>query len=290
MFLNSVTSRAGTYLAALWVLLTGFSYSFAAETATGPTLRLDYGVGDHGINPVTGFMYFVPLISPEHVLLATNLGNSQCARVVSFTNRISGKSFSATCEFEFTGDGVQRDTFEHVVGIQRHEKQLQTTHLLAHQLSAITVDGAGSGIVEIQGTLIKGRYAVNEVKMRFNARGRASPVSITLEDIRLRNGTYSYENETVARVNTLQFRRSADHPKMEVTLASVKRKDAPNNAWQSFLGGLKGAAANMMLPPLNVEPEGEQAMLDFGLALVTKQPTFTFPFAPRLKTGPALSP
>ena len=286
----SVKGRAGVSLAVLCVLLTGLSRLFAADAATGPTLRLDYGMGDQGFNPVSEFMYFVPLISPEHVMLATNLGNTQCARVVSFTNRITGKSFSATCEFEFTGDGVQRDTFEHVVGIQRHEKQLKTTHLLAHQLSAITVDGDGSGIVEIQGTLVKGRYVVNEVRMRFNARGRASPVSITLEDIRFRDGTYSYENETVARVNALLFRRSADHPKMEVTLASVRRKDAPNNAWQSFLGGLKGAAANMMLPLLNVEPEGEQAMLDFGLALVTKQPTFTFPFAPRLKTGPALSP
>ena len=173
----SVKGRAGAYLATLWVLLTGLSHSFAAETATGPTLRLDYGVGDQGFNPVSDFMYFVPLISPEHVLLATNLGNSQCARVVSFTNHITGKSFSATCEFEFTGDGIQRDTFEHVVGIQRHEKQLKTTHLLAHQLSAITVDGDGSGIVEIQGSLIKGRYVVNEVKMRFNGRGRCSPVS-----------------------------------------------------------------------------------------------------------------
>ena len=290
MSFNSVKSRTFTCLLVPWLLATGPLPSRAGEPPVGPTLHLDYGVGSQTTNPVTDFMYFAPLISPEHVMLATNLGNTQCARVVSFTNRITGKSFSATCEFEFTGDGVQRDTFEHVVGIRRHEKQLQSNHLLAHQLSAITVDGDGSGIVEIQGTMVKGRYVVNEVRMRFNARGRASPVSITLEDIRFRDGTYSYENETVARVNALLFRRSADHPKMEVTLASVRRKDAPNNAWQSFLGGLKGAAANMMLPPLNVEPEGEQAMLDFGLALVTKQPTFTFPFAPRLKTGASLAP
>ena len=271
MLFFSVKGRAGVFLAALWFLLTGLAYAFAAETATGPTLRLDYGAGAQGVNPVSDFMYFVPLISPEHVLLATNVGNTQCARVVSFTNRITSKSFSATCEFEFTGSGLQRDTFEHVVGIQRHEKQLKTTHLLAHQLSAITVDGVGSGIVEIQGTLIKGRYEVNEVKMRFNAHGRSSPVSINLQDIRLRDGAYVYENETVARVNSLLFRRSAGHPKMEVTLASLLHKDAPKSAWSSFVGELKGAAANMMLPPLNVEPEGEQAMLGFGLALVAER-------------------
>ena len=285
-----VKGRAGVILAALWALLSGIPCGLAAETVTGPTLRLDYGVGGQGVNPVSDFMYFVPLISPEHVMLATNLGNTQCARVVTFTNRITGKAFSATCEFEFTGNGRQRDTFEHVVGIQRHEKQLKTTHLLAHQLSAITVDGVGSGIVEIQGAFTNGHYEVNEVKLRFNAHGRSSPVSINLHDIRLRDGAYVYENETVARVNALLFRRSTGHPKMEVTLASLLHKDAPKSAWSSFIGELKGAAANMMLPPLNVEPEGEQAMLDFGLALVTKQPTYTFPFAPRLKTGPALSP
>ena len=35
--------------------------------------------------------------------------------------------------------------------------------------------------------------------------------------------------------------------------------------------------------PLTVAADGHQAMLDFGLALATEQPAFTFPFATRLK-------
>jgi hypothetical protein len=77
---------------------------------------------------------------------------------------------------------------------------------------------------------------------------------------------------------------------MEVTLASVKRKDAPNSLWQNFVGGIKGAAANLLLPPLTVTADGHQAMLDFGLALAMQQPTFTFPFATRLKDSSTNAP
>jgi len=210
--------------------------------------------------------------------------------VTSYTCHTNRSTFSATCEFEFTGEGVQQDEFTHTVGIQRHEKQLQTTHLLAHQLCAITVTGAGSGSVEIEGVLTNGQPVVNEVRLRFNGHGRTSPVSVTLEDIHLKNGVYSYENATVARVNALLFRRNAEHPKMEVTLGLVRKKDAPNTAWRNFLGGIRSAAANLFLPPLNVEPEGQQALLDFGQALVNRQPEFTFPFAPRLRPGADMVP
>jgi len=94
----------------------------------------------------------------------------------------------------------------------------------------------------------------------------------------------------VARVNTLRFQQKPGPPKMEVTLASVKRADAGNGLWQSFVGGLKGAAANLLLPPLNITTNGQQAMLNFGLALATQQPTFTFPFAERLTNCAALAP
>jgi hypothetical protein len=38
-----------------------------AAALTGPTLHLDYGHGQALHNPVSQFMYFVPLISPEPV-------------------------------------------------------------------------------------------------------------------------------------------------------------------------------------------------------------------------------
>jgi hypothetical protein len=41
-----------------------------------------------------------------------------------------------------------------------------------------------------------------------------------------------------------------------------------------------------VIPPVPVDPTGHQAMLDFGLALADENPTFTFPFAVRLKNAP----
>ena len=42
--------------------------------------------------------------------------------------------------------------------------------------------------------------------------------------------------------------------------------------------------ANMVLKPIAVEPAGNEAMLNFGSALVSKAPSFTFPNASSLKT------
>ena len=77
---------------------------------------------------------------------------------------------------------------------------------------------------------------------------------------------------------------------MEVTLASLKGKDAGNGLWQNFVGSVKGATVNLFLPPLTVEPEGQRAMLSFGLALATEQSAFTFPFATRLKSTALTAP
>jgi hypothetical protein len=257
---------------------------------TGPTLQFDYGHGQSLENPLGKFMYFVPLISPEQVSIFTNAGNTQCARVVSFHCRTNGPLFHAACEFDFGGDGLQQNIFDHAAVIHRREKELKAGKPLAHQLAAINVQGAGSGSIEVDGALTNGQRIVTEVRLRFNSRGHASPVSISLQDIFLRNGEIQLENETVARVNTLTFRRQAGPPKMEVTLASVKRKDAPNSLWQNFVGGIKGAAANLLLPPLSVTADGHRAMLDFGLALAMQQPTFTFPFATRLKDSSTNAP
>ena len=145
------------------------------------------------------------------------------------------------------------------------------------------MNGPGLGRVEIHSALTNGQAQVNEVRLLFNSRGRSSPVTITLQDIIPLKTGYRYTNDTVARVNALIFRRATGRAKMEVLLDSVKRKDAANTAWQNFLGGLKGVAANFFLPPLFVAPEGQQAMLDFGRALTLQQAEFTFPVATRLQ-------
>jgi hypothetical protein len=70
---------------------------------------------------------------------------------------------------------------------------------------------------------------------------------------------------------------------MEVTVASVRKKGAGNNLWQSIKGGITGTAVNLFLEPLTVEATGHQAMLGFGQAIVSGAPTFTFPHARNLK-------
>jgi hypothetical protein len=257
---------------------------------TGPTLQFDYGNGQPLDNPLNKFMYFVPLISPEQVSVFTNAGNTQCARVVSFHCRTNGAAIHAVCDFNIVGTGLQQNVFDHAAVIGRREQELKAGKPLAHQLAAISVQGSGSGSIEIEGALTNRLCTVTEVRLRFNSHGHASPVSISLQDISYRNGTYYFENEIVARVNMLTFRRQTGPAKMEVTLASVKRKDAGDSLWQNFVGGIKGAAANLFLPPLTVTADGHQAMLDFGRALATQQPTFTFPFATRLKDSQTAAP
>ena len=264
-----------------------FGAGFLRAELTGPALHFDYGQGRPLDNPLVNFMYFVPLISPEQVSVFTNAGNTQCARVVSFHCRTNGAEFHAVCDVDFDGDGLQRSICEHAVVIRRRQKELQAGRPLAHQLAAINVRGTGSGSVEIDGALTNGQPAIIEMRMRFNSRGHPSPVSVSLVDIVLRDGETHFENEIVARVNMLTFRQKSP-PKMEVTLASVKKKDAGNNLWQNFVGGIKGVTANLLLPPLNITADGQQAMMDFGMALARQQPVFIFPVATRLDGQPTV--
>ncbi len=261
----------------LWLLATGP----LAAAPTGPTLKFDYGAGDSAGNPLSHFMYFVPLVSPDHVCLFTNVGNTQRAHVISCHCRTNGADFHAVCEFSFIGNGIERNTFDHAFILHRRQKELHEGKAILHQLTSINVEGAGAGTIEIDGRLTNGQPAVTTMSLRFNSHGHTSPVTVDLQDIVLRDGVLHYENETVARVNTLTFRQG-NPPKMEVSLASVKRKDAGDGVWQNLVGEIKGAAANLLLPPLTITTNGNETMMNFGQALATRKPTFTFPFATRL--------
>ncbi|MEJ0089196.1 MAG: hypothetical protein WDM80_05520 [Limisphaerales bacterium] len=281
MILRSIQKTARLLMVAAFSL---FAITVSAAAPTGPTLEFDYGHGEPHSNSVDKFMYFVPLISPESVSVFTNAGNTQCVRVLLSVCRTNAQTFSATCEFEFSGAGSQQNVFDHTNAIRKHLKELSAGGTLKRQLASINVTGTGSGSIEIAGMFTNGQPVVNMLELRFNRRGSASPVTINLQDIVFQDGVARAKNEMVARVNALTFHRTTGTPKMEVSLASLKRKDAGNGLWQNFVGSLKGATVNLFLPPLTVEREGQQAMLDFGLALAMKKPAFTFPPASRLKS------
>lgn len=252
---------------------------------SGPTLRLGLGQGGSSDNPIEDFMYFVPLISPEPVTIIQSPGNTQRACVRNGHKKVTDETFSAAYEFEITGTGFQRNTFDHQDNIRRHERQLKEGGELSRVLDSITTEGSGLGTIEVEGTRTNGIATVTEVRLRFNSGGRPSPVSIGLQDIRYIDGDYRATNEMVARVNTLSFRRTTGSPRMAVTVASVKRKDAGDNLWQAFTGSLAATAANMLIKPIRVDPLGHMAMLEFGRALLAEETTFTFPRARNLKAA-----
>ena len=262
---------------------TGEGGTGPAPEPAGPTLRLDYGRGRSPGNPVAEFMYFVPLISQEPVSVLKSPGNTQRARMVSATRSFTARSFLVTCEFEFAGQGHQQNVFDHTDKVRQHERELKEGASLDHQLGSINVEGAGSVIIEVEGTMTNHAPAVAEVRLRFNGRGRPSLVTIGLHDIGYFDGAFRLRNESVARVNTLIFRRKPGPTKMDITVASVKGKDAGDNFWQNLVGGLKATTVNLFLRPIAVAPAGNEAMLNFGLALASQAPAFTFPRARNLK-------
>ena len=250
-----------------------------SNAATGPTIRLDYSSGKSLGNPVASFMYFVPLISPEPVTSVTSPGSTQVARVLSAKRKSTANSFVVTCDFEFAGDGTQQSVLDLEPNIRRHRRKLEAGGSTGRQLSTITVGGPGSGVVEVEGTISNKVETVSEVRLRFNARGKTSPIAIEICDVRYQEGEFRHVDEIIARVNSLTFNRKTDRPKMEVSVASVKKKNAGNSLWQNFKGSVVGMAVNLFIPPLTVEAVGHQAMLDFGQALASDARTFTFPSA-----------
>jgi len=111
---------------------------------------------------------------------------------------------------------------------------------------------------------------------------RKSPVTIGLYDIVTTDGRYRYENrsnESVARVNALSFRQGSDPPHMGVSVASITKKEKPEN----LLSGIKGAIANLLIKPVKITQLGNETMLRFGHAIFRQEPEFTFPKARNIK-------
>ncbi len=255
-----------------------------APDPAGPTIRLADAAAPI---PIADFMYFVPLISPEPVSMTASAGNTQQAQVTSVVQHVGKDSFSVECGFEVTGTGSLLHMLDQGPNIQRNEKKLADGGTIERALDTISIDGPGAGVIEVEGVITNGLATVSEVRLRFNARGQSSPVSIGLKDMRLVNGAVRSLNEQVARVNTLTFRRGPGSPRMAVTVASVKRKDAGGGLWNAFTGAVTGVAANMFLKPIKVDAAGHEALLNFGRQLATRAPSFTFPRAQNLRDVPA---
>ncbi len=253
-----------------------------AGDVNGPTVVLDYNGEGIRKNPVASFMYFVPLISPVLVDRETSKGNQQYGGIISYDKEVDGNTFHLACDFLMAGKGYHNNTFDHNGMIERNVAVLKKGESLKNILDYIKFEGEGVGQVEVQGTIDGSKETVTRVDIHFNARGNRSTVTVRLYSIDPQDGKYKYENRyniIVARVNTLTFKRGEGKPRMAIKVASISADEESNGWWSN----VKGAIANLFIKPLEIEPIGNDAMLNFGYALLKKQPTFTFPKARNIK-------
>jgi hypothetical protein len=252
--------------------------------ANGPTVLLSYEGQTAEKNTSSSFLYFVPLVSPTLVDVETSADNNQMVRTVSYERKNTTKSFYASCEFEILGKGLYKNTFNPEEIIAICQKETKPGEPLANALDYIKFDGVGFGRIDVKGTITGSTQTVTEVAVHFNARGHKSPVTISLYTIDPQDGQYKYEkkyNEIIARVATLTFKKTDGQPRMGVKLVSINKANKPSG----YIGRIKGVIANFFINPPVVSKLGNDTMLDFGLALVQKKPSFTFPRANNIRTN-----
>ena len=250
--------------------------------ANGPAVMLNYDSRTAEKNSISSFMYFIPLLSPTFVDRETSPDNQQQAGIVSYERNITSKSFYVTCEFEITGTGFHKYTFDPVGMIAEHIDGSEKGESLTNMLDYIEFEGGGLGRIEIKGTITASAETVTEVAIHFNAGNQKSPVTIGLYDVKPKDGQYKYENrsgETIARVDTLIFKKSKA-PRMGIEIASIHNKMEDENFW----GSAKAVIANyFLIHPPGVTKLGNDTMLNFGYAMMKQKPVFTFPRAENLR-------
>jgi hypothetical protein len=253
----------------------------APADANGPTVHLGYSQEVLRENPIRSFMYFIPLISPVAVSCEVAAHDDQQAGIISYTKQVNGKSFCVKCEFQMVGTGFSRYVFDPAGMMALRRAEIRPGETLAHMLDYIRFEGVGFGNLQVRGTVDGATETVTEVSVEFNARGRESPVTIGLYDIKARNGQYDHANrsgEMVARVNTLTFKKG-EEPKMGISVASICKKTQRAGLFSWF----KATVANLFIKPVRVDKLGNDTMLDFGRALTKQEDVFTFPKAGKLK-------
>jgi hypothetical protein len=186
------------------------------------------------------------------------------------------------CEFELSGKGFHKNTFDSAGMIARNIGDLKEGEPLTNMLDYIKFEGEGVGLIEVKGTITGSTQTVTEVDICFNARGQKSPVTIGLYSVKPQNGQYKYKNrynEIIARVDTLTFEKSEKNPRMGIEIASIHKKTEEESFWSK----IKGLIANFFIKPLEVDKLGNNSMLNFGYAIMKEKPAFTFPKAENIK-------
>ncbi|MGD0571621.1 MAG: hypothetical protein ABSB11_01215 [Sedimentisphaerales bacterium] len=249
----------------------------------GPTVTLSYDGSKAVKNPSSSFMYFIPLIAPTHVDMEISPDNQQQAWILSYSKKVTKKTFYVACEFKMRGTGSFNNILDHDEVIANFPEEIKKGAPIKNALDFIKFEGEGVGRIETRGTINDSNETVNEVKITFNTGGNESPITIGLFSVNPENGHYNYSkryNELVARAATLTFKRGQSIPRMAVAVASVNNKDAKSG---SFVGKIKGFVANFFIEPVKISKPGNDTMLDFGYVLFKQKQSFTFPKATNIK-------
>jgi hypothetical protein len=260
------------------------SPSADANDANGPSVLLSYSRQTFEKNPISSFMYFIPLISPTFVDRETSANNEQQVSIVSYERTVTSNSFYVACEFEILGKGFHKNTFDPEKMIAQHTGKLKQGEPLVNTLDYIKFEGEGFGRVEVKGTIDASTETVTEVEVYFNARGHKSCVTIGLYDVKPKDGKYKYEyrsNEIVARVNTLIFKKTEKTPRMGIKVASISNSEES----EGFFSAVKAVIANLFIKPPDITKLGNDTMLNFGYALQKQKLAFTFPRAENLRAN-----
>ena len=247
--------------------------------STGPTVYLKDDSGKPPVNPISSLMYFVQLISPEPVNMIESLGNTQQSRILSVKQVVELEKFKTTCRFEIIGEGVQHNIFDQRVAIRKNREFLEEGGTLKRRLGFIIIKGSGQGDILVEGIMSGDRGIADKITMRFNVRGHSTPVTIGINGIRMIDGKPHAINDTIIKVNSLVFQRQEGRPKMGVSVASIKSGAAGSGFLSNVAGRVKGAVANMFIPPVPIRPVGNDAMLNFAQAIVDGKKELTFPVA-----------
>ncbi|MGB7581747.1 MAG: hypothetical protein WBL85_04785 [Sedimentisphaerales bacterium] len=249
----------------------------------GPTVMLSYNTLKSVKTPTASFMYFIPLISPTLVSTQISPNNRQQAVFISYEKSVVLDSFTLSCEFELQGSGFFTDIFDSNGIIATFPEEIKKNAPVNNLLDYIRLEGEGFGRIDVKGTIADSNVTVTQVDVHFNTRGKKSPVTIGLYSVKPENGHYKYENrhnEIVARVATLTFKKCDGEPRMDIEVVSVNKASRPN----SYIGRVKGFIVNFFIDPIRISKLGNDTMLNFGYALLNKQPSFTFPKAANIKS------
>lgn len=245
----------------------------------GPSINLYSRSGDQKSNTINKFMYIVPTISP---VLATNIASLRNTQKMSFTScetSRKGSSFSGLCEFSVFGAGTNTNEFDVKLMVRRNMDK-EKCGVIANMLDKIEITGGGRGSIGFEGVYVNGEYQINRFKIKFSGRGRPSPVKITLYDAILdsRKNFKRKNNIKTEIIASLEFSRPLEGkvPRMKINIEAAK-----GSGWKGW--GRSLIANHFFIPPISVNPIGNNAVLELALALYENDLTFTFPKAVNLK-------